>query len=402
MANKYGRQHLETRLRHAGSDPKAFHGAVNPPVFRASTVVFPDLASLREASDNPSEQFFYGRFGTPTHAALGTALNEMAGAAGTVFYPSGLAAIAGVMLSFLKPGDEVLVADCVYAPTRKFCRGVLREMGIHTRFFSATAGSDIRAEIRSQTRLIFCESPGSLTLELQDLPGIIGVAREFDVPVVVDNTWGTPWNCRVLDMGAVVDIQAATKYLAGHADLMLGAALCHPRYLEDVRRTARAYGYCVSPDDAWQTLRGLRTLDLRLRQHADNARQVGDWLATQPEVLRLLDPARRTHPQYAIWQRDFGGSNGLFSVELVPLSDAALSALVDGLELFGLGFSWGGYESLCLPFEPGEVRSHGQWDQRGRFVRLHIGLEKPEDLVADLQAGFARMRRVRAAERGVA
>lgn len=385
---------IATRLRHAGNEPARQSGAVNPPLVRASTVVFDSLDALEAATARPFDGFFYGRFGTPTHAALGEALNAISGAGGCVFYPSGLAAIAGVLLSFLHPGDELLLADCAYGPTRGFCQSQLAGLGIRTRLFPADAGGGIEELIGEATRLIFCESPGSLTMELQDLPAICAAAQRRGVPVVVDNTWATPLHCRVLDLGAAVDIQAATKYLAGHADLMLGAALCNAQVFEQVRRTAMNHGYCVSPDDAWQTLRGLRTLDLRLRQQAANARQVGDWLAAQPEVIRLLDPARPDHPQHALWRRDFTGANGLFSVEFRPLSRAQLAAFTDGLEFFGLGYSWGGYESLCLPFAPGGQRSLGDWSGRGTFVRLHIGLEDPRDLIADLAAGLARLRSV--------
>ncbi len=384
-----------TGLRHAGSTPSQYAGAVNPPVFRASTVLFESLRHLREASARPFEQFYYGRFGTPTHAALAEALEEMSGAAGSVFFPSGLGAIAGVMLSFLSTGDEVLVADCVYGPTRNFCDQQLARMGITVRYFAPDVGAKIGAFIEPRTRLIFCESPGSLTMELQDLPAICAVAAERDVPVVVDNTWATPWHCAVLPMGVAVDIQAGTKYLGGHADLMLGVALCAESVLDRVRRNAQSFGYCVSPDDAWLVLRGLRSLDIRLRQHVVHAEQLKDWLLKQPEVLRVLDPSHPGDPQHALWQRDFHGGNGLFSIELERLDDHALAALIDTLRLFGLGYSWGGFESLCLPFELSGSRAAQSAPGGGTYLRFHAGLEDPRDLLADLESGFAAMRAAR-------
>lgn len=382
---------MQTALRHAGT---RHEGAVNPPVVRASTVLFDSLDHLETATAHPFEGFYYGRFGTPTHAALNEALCALSGAAGTVFYPSGLAAIAGVLMSFLRAGDEVLVADCVYGPTRKFCDQQLTGLGIGVRYFPATGGAGIEALIGPDTRLIFCESPGSLGMELQDLPAICALAAARDIAVVVDNTWATPLNCRVLDMGVAVDIQAGTKYLAGHADAMIGMALCAPSVLERVRRVSQAYGYCVSPDDAWLTLRGLRTLDIRLRQHAAQADALITCLREQPEVLQIADPRQPDHPQHDLWVRDFSGGNGLFSVELRALERAELAALVDAFELFGLGYSWGGFESLCLPFTLSGARAAMNSEGGGTWLRFHAGLEDPRDLIADLQRGFEAMRRL--------
>ncbi len=386
---------LATRLRHAGNDPIRNRGAVNPPLVRASTVLFDDLAHLRRASERPFDEFYYGRFGTPTHAALDEALQAISGAAGSVFFPSGLAAIAGVILHFLRAGDGILVADCVYGPTRALCDRQLRRLGISVRYFDPAVGEGIAALIDDSTRLIFCESPGSLSMDLQDLPAICSAARARQVPVVVDNTWATPLQCPVLEYGAAVDIQAGTKYLGGHADLMLGVALCREDVLPGLRQDAQALGYCVSADEAWLALRGLRSLDLRLRQHVDNARVLKAWLAEQPEVRRILDPSWPQDPQHALWQRDFHGGNGLFSVAMEALDEPALAALIDSLSLFGLGYSWGGYESLCLPFSL-QGRRYGEWDQGASYLRFHAGLEAPADLLADLEGGFAAMRAQRA------
>ncbi len=382
----------DTRLTHAGSNPQAQNGAVNPPVVRASTVVFPDLASLRAAAAQPFAGFFYGRFGTPTHAALADALNAIAGGAGTVFYPSGLAAVAGVILSQVRAGERILVVDCVYQPTRKFCDSMLRDLGVDTQYFAPDIGADIAALIDDRTRMVFCESPGSLTMEVQDLPAIAQVTRARDVVLAVDNTWATPLHCPVLQLGADVDIQALTKYVGGHADLLSGAAICNKRAWARVQGTAVRLGHCCAADDAWLALRGLRTLGVRLRQHAHNAARLMDWLARQPEVRRILSPAWVDDPGHAMWQRDFRGGNGLFSVELEPQSPEALAAFADGLRYFGLGFSWGGFESLCLPFEPGPARTATDWSKPASYLRFHAGLEGAQDLLADLSAGFARMR----------
>ncbi len=383
-----------TRLRHAGNDPTRNRGAVNPPLVRASTVLFDDLAHLRRASARPFDEFYYGRFGTPTHAALAEALLALSGAQGCVFFPSGLAAIAGVILHFVRAGDELLVADCVYGPTRGLCEQQLERLGVSVRYFDPAVGAGIGSLIGDSTRLIFCESPGSLSMDLQDLPAICSAASQRDVPVVVDNTWATPLHCSVLEHGAAVDIQAGTKYLGGHADLMLGVALCRDDVLPGLRRDAQALGYCVSADEAWLALRGLRSLDLRLRQHADNARVLKSWLGEQPEVRRILDPSWPQDPQHALWQRDFSGGNGLFSVELESLSERELAALIDNLNLFGLGYSWGGYESLCLPFSLSQ-RQYGDWSDEATYLRFHAGLEAPADLLDDLAQGFAALRALR-------
>lgn len=388
------RRRPQTLLRHAGNKPSRNGGAVNPPLVRASTVLFDNLEQLRSASAVPFEGFYYGRFGTPTHAALADALQQLSGAAGCVFYPSGLAATAGVLCSVLSAGDEVLLADCVYGPTRNFCLRELARMGISTRVFPATCGAQISDYIGPKTRAIYCESPGSLTMELQDLPALCAAARQQDVPVLVDNTWATPLHGRVLEMGASVDIQAGTKYLGGHSDLMLGVALCDEKLLQPVMRRSQSWGYCVSPDDAWLALRGLRSLDIRMREHAQCAQQLKHWLRQQPEVLRILDPADAQHPQHALWQRDFSGANGLFSVQMQPLDETALSALLDSLQLFGLGYSWGGYESLVLPFDVSSQRDDTQWSQPATWLRFHAGMEAPEDLLADLESGFSALRQV--------
>lgn len=385
-------QHIATRLRQAGRDSSRWGGAVNPPLIRASTVLFESVQELQAAEAQPFDHFFYGRFGTPTHFALAEAMCDLAGAASCVFYPSGLAAAAGCLLSLLNAGEELLLVDCVYGPTRKLCQEELTRFGIRTRMIPATCGADIAEYIGPDTRAIYCESPGSLTMEMQDLPALCAVARQHDIPVLVDNTWATPLNARVLEMGASVDIQAATKYLGGHADMMMGLALCDERIGARIQSRSQSFGYCVSADDAWQCLRGLRTLDIRLQQHQQQAAGLKQWLRDQPEVQQILDPSDSQHPQHWLWQRDFQGGNGLFSVRLKKLSDAQLSTLVDQLEHFGLGYSWGGYESLCVPFDVSGSRAAGPFDGSSSYLRFHAGFEHLEDLLADLQQAFEKMR----------
>lgn len=381
-----------SHLRHAGSDPARWGGAVNPPLLRASTVLFEDLASLKAASARPFDDFYYGRFGTPTHFALAEAMCEISGAAGCVFFPSGLAAAAGSLLSLVNAGDEVLLVDCVYGPTRKLCLNELARFGVSTRIIPATCGADVVNYISPKTRAIYCESPGSLSMEMQDLPALCEVARNKNIPVLVDNTWATPLHGPVLQMGASVDVQAATKYLGGHADLMLGMALCDESVLAQIQARTQTFGYCVSADEAWLCLRGLRSLDIRLQQHQGHAQILKDWLRQQPEVLAILDPADVAHPQHALWKRDYRGGNGLFSVRMQALTESQLATLVDSLQLFGLGYSWGGFESLCLPFDVSEEREDTGFSTPASYLRFHAGLESPDDLLSDLAQAFAAMR----------
>jgi cystathionine beta-lyase len=385
-----------TRLVTAGRHAKNRRGIVNPPVWRASTILFDSVAELRAGVRKPDDGLYYGRRGTPTQWSLAEALTELEpGAAGTVLYPSGVAAISAVLLSLLAPGDELLMVDSAYEPSRAICNGLLRRFGIETRFYDPAIGAGIADLIGDRTRVVFLESPGSLTFEVQDVPAIAAAARARGVTTVLDNTWATPLLFPALAHGVDISILACTKYIVGHSDVMMGSATAVPGHFEKLRRTSHALGQCVSPDDAYLAARGLRTLQLRLRQHEEGALAVARWLAEQPQVARVLHPALPDCPGHELWKRDFSGASGLFSIVLDGGDDAARAALIDGLDLFGIGFSWGGYESLALPVDPAGLRTATSWQAEGPAVRLHIGIEDPADLIADLGRGLARFESAR-------
>jgi cystathionine beta-lyase len=380
-----------TRLVEAGRRREWTQGIVNPAIWRASTILFDTVADLRAAAKAPNDGLYYGRRGTPTQWALAEALTELEpGAAGTMLYPSGVAAIAMALLAVLKPGDELLMVDSTYEPTRAFCRNILAPMGITTRYYDPLIGGGISALIGETTRAIFLESPGSLTFEVQDIPAICAAAKAHGVVTLLDNTWATPLLFPAIAKGVDLTILACTKYVVGHSDAMLGSVTVTPEWLDPLRRVTHAHGQCVSPDDAWLGSRGLRTLGVRLRQHGESALAVAHWLADQPEVARVLHPTMPDCPGHEVWKRDFLGASGLFSFVLKGGSDAGRAALIDGLAHFGIGFSWGGFESLALPIDPEGLRSATRWQAEGPAVRLHIGLEDPADLIADLAAGLKR------------
>jgi cystathionine beta-lyase len=370
---------------------------VNPPVWRASTHLYADTAALKSGPrSNEDGRFFYGRRGSPTQWALAEALTALEpGGHGTMLYPSGVAAITGALLSVLSPGDVLLMTDSAYDPSRGFAEGFLKHFGIETRYYDPLIGAGISGLICERTRAILMESPGSLTFEVQNIPAICTAARaaDPDIALLVDNTWATGHFLPALALGADMSIVACTKYIVGHSDVMLGSVTATERYYPRLRHTAQALGQIVSPDDAWLALRGLRTLDVRLRQHQAAALKIARWLDEQPQVARVLHPALPSCPGHAIWQRDFTGSTGLFSFVLKGGSDAARAALIDTLALFGIGYSWGGFESLAIPVDPARCRSATSWprvgDDNAFAVRLHIGLEDPDDLIADLAKGLA-------------
>lgn len=379
-----------TRLVDAGRRAEWTQGVVNPPVWRASTILFDSVADLRAAVASPNDRLYYGRRGTPTQWALADALTDLEpGAAGTMLYPSGVAAVSAALLSVLKPGDELLMVDSAYEPTRAFCRHVLASMGITTRYYDPLAGAAIADLIGDATRAIFLESPGSLTFEVQDVPAICAAARARGVVTLLDNTWATPLFFPAIGHGVDLSILACTKYIVGHSDAMLGSVTATPSTFEALRRTTYLFGQCVSPDDAALASRGLRTLDVRLRQHQAGGLAVARWLAAHPKVARVLHPALPDCPGHELWQRDFTGASGLFTFILNGGDDAARADLVDALVHFGIGFSWGGFESLALPIDPAGLRSATRWDAPGPAVRLHIGLEDPADLIADLDRALA-------------
>ena len=355
---------------------------VNPPVERASTILFDTVAELNGSRPALGE-YRYGLQGTATHWALSDALTQLEpGAAGTALYPSGLAAISGALLSVLSAGDELLVTDSVYGPTRKLCDSILKRLGISTRYYDPLTGAGIAELIGEKTRAILLESPGSLTMEVQDIPAITAVAKERGIVTLLDNTWATPLFFPAIAAGVDISMIAATKYVGGHADVMIGAATANEKHFDRLQRTAWDLGNAVSPDDAWLASRGLRTLGVRLKQHEASALKIARWLKEQPQVGLVLHPALPDCPGHEYWTRDFKGSSGLFAFEL--RGDSA--ALVDRLELFGIGYSWGGYESLALPVSP--LRKVLSATAKN-LVRLHIGLEDPEDLIEDLARALA-------------
>ena len=355
---------------------------VNVPVERASTILFDSVEEL--GSSRPGVGIYrYGLQGTATHWALAEALTKLEpGAAGTALYSSGLAAITTPILALLSPGDELLVPDNVYGPTRKFCDTILKRLSIGVRYYDPLIGTGIASLIEGATRAILLESPGSLTMEVQDVPGICAVARERGLVTLLDNTWATPLLFPAISSGVDVTILAATKYVGGHADVMLGCVTATKEHYERIQTVTWDLGHAVSPDDAWLASRGLRTMAVRLKRHEESALKIAQWLKSRPEVGLVLHPALPECPGHELWKRDFQGSSGLFTFEL---RQGDRTSFVDGLELFGIGYSWGGYESLVLPVDPHRTVTN---PPAGNLVRLHIGLEDPEDLIADLSAAF--------------
>lgn len=366
-------------------------GVVNPPVYRASTILFDSVADMHAANPPRDGVLQYGRNGTPTQWSLAEALTELEpGAAGTKLFPSGVAAVSIALMTVLKPGDELLMVDSVYGPTRSFCDDVLKRIGVATRYYDPLIGGGIAELIGEKTRAVFLESPGSLSFEVQDVPGICAVAKEKGLVTLLDNTWATPLFFPAIAAGVDLSILACTKYVVGHSDVMLGSVTATEEHLQALHQTARAFGQHVGPDDAYLAARGLRTLGVRLRQHQEAGLKVARWLKDQPQVARVLHPALEDCPGHAIWARDFKGASGLFSFVLKGGDDKARAALVDGLKHFGIGYSWGGYESLVLPVDPEKLRTATRRDREGPMVRLQIGLEDPDDLISDLAQGLAR------------
>ncbi len=379
----------ETKVVTGGRDPASYHGFVNPPVYHASTVLYPNADDFvaRRA------RYQYGRRGTPTTEALELALQELEGprCAGVSLLPSGLAAISAALLTVLKAGDHVLVTDSAYGPTRSFCDQILTHFGISTTYYDPLAGGAIAGLMQPNTKAVYLKSPGSLSFEMQDVPAIAKAAHAKNALVLMDNTWATPLYFRALDFGVDLSIQAGTKYIGGHADVMIGMVSANSATVADLKRTVYLNGWCVGPDDVYLGQRGLRTLAVRLNRHDQSGVAVAKWLEQRPEVLRLLHPALANHPGHAIWKRDFTGACGLFSIVLNPVPQQAVHAFLDTLELFGIGASWGGYESLAIPFDCAGARTATRWAPGGPAVRFHIGLEAVEDLIADLERGFAAL-----------
>lgn len=376
----------ETKLSSLGRKSGDHFGVVNTPVYRASTILYPNVAAL-DAHDMP---FTYGRRGNPTLKSLEEAINELEGATRTLFVPSGLNAVATAILSVCVSGDHLLMADTCYGPSRAFCDKTLKRFGVETTYYDPLIGAEIERLFRPNTRAVFCESPGSLTFEVQDVPAIAGVAHARGASVLLDNTWATPLLYPALSRGVDLSIQAVTKYIGGHADLMMGYVAANESHAARLLEFHGNSGLYVSGDDCFLALRGLRTLAVRLKRHQETALTLTRWLQARPEVSRVLYPALESDPGHAIWKRDFKGACGLFGVVLKPATHKAVSVMLDGLAHFGLGFSWGGYESLAVPADI--KRTAKTFDAEGPVIRIHAGLEDAGDLISDLTRGFERLR----------
>lgn len=387
----------DTQLITVGRDKKFTGSAVNPRLVRASTIVFDSVEEMQQATkDRHRGAEYYGRRGTNTTFAFTAAMCELENAAGCYVYGCGSAAITASLLSFLSAGDHLLMVDSVYEPTREFCDETLKRMGVETTYYDPMSGGGIANLVQDNTAVIFLESPGSLTMEVQDLPAIVKVAKQHNLVTMIDNTFSTPVNFKPLDFGVDISIHSATKYISGHSDIMLGVASANERYWPQLRKRSYLLGHCASVDDIYTTLRGLRTLGIRLREHERNGLQVANWLQRQPMVDRVLHPTFEACPGNEFFKRDIGRGNGLFSFVLKPATnkqanELALTAMLDGMQHFKMGFSWGGYESLILAANDfSQRRTATQWTDPGTLLRLHIGLEDTEDLIDDLAQGLQR------------
>jgi cystathionine beta-lyase len=380
-------QKPETRLVTAGRDTKAQKGFVNPPVFHGSTVLYPTAEDLHAHRS----EFQYGRHGTPTTRALQDLLMALEGpqCAGVGLAPSGLAAISTTLLAVAKAGDHILVCDNAYRPTRNFCNGLLARYGVETTYFDPLIGGAVDKLFKPNTRAVLVEAPGSQTFEMPDIPAIASVAHARGALVIDDNTWATPLYHRSLELGVDISMQAGTKYIGGHSDIMFGTISANAKAWPTIAENIRLLGVCAGPDDVYLALRGVRTLSVRLAQHHRSGLEMARWLDQRPEVLKVLHPGLESDPGHTIWKRDFTGASGLFSIVLKPKPQAAVDAMLNGLTLFGMGFSWGGFESLAIPFDCATYRTATTWAPGGPTLRLHIGLENLEDLKADLDRGFA-------------
>ncbi|MBB5701402.1 cystathionine beta-lyase [Ochrobactrum daejeonense] len=381
---KTGKLGVNTRLAHDGYRPRDYHGFVNPPVVRASTVLFPDAETMATGG----QQYTYGTRGTPTSDALCKAIDALEGSAGTVCVPSGLAAVTVPLLAFLSPGDHALLVDSIYNPTRHFADTVLKRMGVELEYYDPEIGAGIASLMRPNTKVVFTESPGSNTFEMQDIPAIVAEAHKGGAIVMMDNTWATPLYFRALDFGVDITIHASTKYPAGHSDILFGTISANEKCWPQLLETHGALGLCAAPDDAYQILRGMRTMGVRLEHHRKSALEIARWLENHPAVDRVLHPALESHPGHAIWKRDFSGSSGVFSFVLAEGGQKEAHAFLDALEIFGLGYSWGGYESLAVEVKLSD-RLLAKGNYPGPVIRLQIGLEDVPDLIADLEKGFA-------------
>lgn len=379
----------DTLLTHAGRDPQANYGIVNPPVYHASTILFPTLADWMAYKNT---RIRYGRSGTPTSFALEDAFMELEGGTGALSTPSGLSAVSTVLLACLKAGDHLLMTDSAYGPTRRLCEKMLKRFGVETEYYDPLIGADIARLMRPNTTVVYVESPGSQTFEVQDLPAIAETAHDAGATVIADNTWGAGYYCKPLSLGADIVLQAGTKYIVGHADTNIGLVAWKDSDAHGaIRKEYENLGICAGPDDIYLALRGFRTMGVRLQRHHENGLRIARWLADRPEVGRVMHPGLEGDPGHALWKRDFTGACGLFGFILHTDDQAALANMVDGLHLYGMGASWGGFESLLIPTWPNKNRSATRWEEKGQTMRIHVGLEDPDDLIADLEAGLKRL-----------
>ncbi len=393
--------HEDTKTVHLGRHPERYAGTVNTPVFRASTILSETVAEWEQKKKDRAlekQGTYYGLHGTPNRHLLEDALAELEGGYKCQVYPSGLAACVVPILAYVKAGDHILVTDSVYGPTRRFCDVQLKRFGIETTYYDPLIGGGISALMRSNTNLVFVESPGSLTFEVQDIPAIAEVAHKHKAVVMMDNTWGTPLYFKPFEHGVDVSIQATTKYIVGHSDVIMGSVTATREAWPALKAVTSDFGQTAAPDDCYLATRGLRTMALRLKQHHESGIKLAEWIAQQPEVERVLHPALPTDPGHDLWKRDFKGACGLFGVVLkAGIKPEALHALIDSVELYGLGASWGGFESLILHFDPREIRTATKWPREGQSAgpcfRVHAGLEHVEDLIADMGRGFAALRK---------
>lgn len=384
MARDLSGKGNNTRLAHIGNDPRDYHGFVNPPVVHASTVLFPDAETMA----GHKQKYTYGTRGTPTSDALGAAIDALEGSAGTIAVPSGLAAVVVPMLAFLSAGDHVLIVDSVYFPTRRFADTMLKRMGVEVEYYEPELGADIASRMKANTKVVFTESPGSNTFEMQDIPAIVEAAHAGGAVVMMDNTWATPLFFKPLEHGVDISIHAATKYPAGHSDVLSGTVSANEKCWERLYETYLTLGVCAGPDDVYQVLRGLRTMGVRLERHQQSALEIAQWLEGRDDVARVLHPALPSHPGHEIWKRDFSGASGIFSIVLNGGGKEQAHAFLDALEIFGLGYSWGGFESLAVHVSLGD-RVVAKAPEEGPVIRLQIGLEDVEDLKADIDKALA-------------
>ncbi len=384
----------ETLLATLGLSPEKHRGVVNTPVYRASTILFPTLAEFEAAERGECSYATYGRYGTPTTEALEKTIAQLEGADHAIVLSSGVAAVVLTLLTFLRSGDHLLMTDSVYGPTRRFCDHELKRFGVETTYYDPLIGAGIKDLMRDNTKIVFVESPGSLTFEVQDVPAIAKAAHEKGAIVIGDNTWGTPLYYSPFELGMDISVHSATKYISGHSDMLMGTVACKKEHYLPLVRAFRDTGACPSGDNCFLALRGLRTLAVRLKQHWESGLTVAGWLAARPEVEAVLHPALPGAPGHELWKRDYSGACGLFSFALKDaVPHANLANMLDNMEFFGMGYSWGGYESLITPVTLGRSRTATVWPYKGQLMRIHIGLEHTDDLIADLARGFDRLKK---------